>query len=64
MSSKNVYSAASIGMPKSFQEVVQKKIVPFVEAWSGGDSAHNLKELENYERTLTNRRKLSYEMLE
>ena len=38
--------------------------MPFVETWSGGISAHMLRNLESYERTLTVRKKLSYETLE
>jgi len=64
MSGKTLYNAACVGMPKEFYEVVEKKIVPFVEAWAGGDSAHVFKDLEKYERTLSNRKKLSYDMLE
>ena len=43
---------------------MEKKIQPFVAAWSGGDNAHLLNDLEAYERTLTQRKKIPYETLQ
>lgn len=64
MKNENLIQAACIGMPDEFAEIVRCNIQPFVVAWSGGDSGHLLKDLEAYERTLTQRKKIAYETLE
>jgi hypothetical protein len=53
----SVAKQACIGMGTKFLDDA-KKLMEFVRVWSGGQDGHILKDLEAYERTLKEKRKL------